>query len=115
MAADREPPMPRIQRTAVLSALATALYIIVVATVMFYAGQARRGLPPTPLVPIAMLMLLVFSVALTGALIFVRPALWYLDGMKQDALLLLAWTLGFLFVLASFAMAALIFLAPMGH
>jgi hypothetical protein len=60
------------------------------------------------LVPIAMLLLLVFSAALVGALIFGRPVLWYLEGRKQDSLRLLAGTLAILFALTIAAFLALI-------
>jgi hypothetical protein len=106
--------MPRAPKEALWSAIGTALYVVVVATFVFYAGQTRRGLPPTPLVPIAMLMLLVVSVAIVGAMVFVRPALWYLDGRKAEALALLGYTLAFLFALMLVAMAAMMTLAPMG-
>ncbi|MBI1777313.1 MAG: hypothetical protein HYR63_18405 [Proteobacteria bacterium] len=102
--------MPQIPRTALLNALGTALTVAVIATVLFYTGQTRRG--PSPLVPIAILMVGVFSAALTGTLIFGRPMLWYLEGKKREALALLAYTLAFLFVLAAIALAALVFLAP---
>jgi hypothetical protein len=54
-------------------------------------------------------MLLVFSAALVGALIFGRPVLWYLDGRKHDSLLLLTETLAILF-----AVTVAVFLILMG-
>jgi hypothetical protein len=57
-----------------------------------------------------MLMLLVFSAALVGVLIFGRPLLWYLEGRKQDSLLLLAGTLAILFVITAAAFATLVVL-----
>jgi hypothetical protein len=89
--------MNSILRTALVNALSTALYVGAIGSFLFYAAQMRLGQAKTVLVPIAMLMLLVFSAALVGALIFGRPVLWYLDGRKQDSLFLLAGTLAILF------------------
>jgi hypothetical protein len=90
--------MNSIFRTALMNALLTALYVGVVGSFLFYAGQMRLGQTKTVLIPIALLMLLVVSAALVGALIFGRPVLWYLDGRKQDSLFLLTATLAILFV-----------------
>lgn len=79
-------------KTALLNAAATAAYVTAVGSFLFYA-QRIFGPGKSPLIPIAMLLLLVFSAALTGSLIFGRPALWYLDGRKKEALSLLVSTL----------------------
>ena len=89
--------MNSVLRTALVNALSTALYVGVIGLFLFYAAQMRLAQAKTVLVPIAMLMLLVFSVALVGALIFGRPVLWYLDGRKQDSLFLLTAILAILF------------------
>jgi len=55
------------------------------------------------------LLLLVISVSVMGTVIFARPAMWYLDGKKQEAVRLVLWTVGFLLVAAAilfFALAA---------
>ena len=51
------------------------------------------------LAPAAMLLLFVFSAGVTSSLVFGRPVLWYVEGKKQEALSLLFYTLGFLFVI----------------
>ena len=102
--------MKPILRVALLNALSTALYVTVVGSFLFYAAQMRLGQAKTILVPIAMLMLLVFSAALVGVLIFGRPLLWYLEGRKQDGLLLLAGTLAILFVITAAAFVTLVVL-----
>ena len=102
--------MKPILRVALLNALSTALYVTVVGSFLFYAAQMRLGQAKTILVPIAMLMLLVFSAALVGVLIFGRPLLWYLEGRKQDSLLLLAGTLAILFVITAAAFVTLVVL-----
>lgn len=90
-----------------MNALATALYVAAVASFLFYApkffGPERST---TVLVPITMLLLFVFSAAVTGSLIFGRPSLWYLDGKKKEALTLLAHTLAILFAITAVALAA---------
>ena len=80
-------------KNAVLNALATAAYVVAVASFLFYAPKMFESETKTVLVPIAMLMLFVFSAAMTGLLLFGRPAFWYLDGKKKEALLLLIYTL----------------------
>jgi hypothetical protein len=93
-----------------LHALLMAGYIVLIASFLFHLqdifGQTAEG---TVLVPIAMLSLLVFSVALTGSLIFGRPVLCYLDGKKKEAIYLLAYTLGFLFLFAAIVFFVLYF------
>ena len=87
-----------IVKNAILNALATALYIVLVASFVFYVPKifAADG-PDTVLAPVAMLSLLVFSAALTGWLVLGRPVLWYLDGRKREAVALFGYTLAAFF------------------
>lgn len=92
---------------ALLDAIWTAVYVALVASFMAFAGQyapKEDGF----LTPVAMLMLLVLSVAIVGSLIFGRPIMWYVDGKKKDALKLLFWTLGIFFVLTVLVFALMI-------
>lgn len=59
---------------------------------MFFADE-----PDTIFAPIIMLMLFVFSAAITGSLVLGRPILWYIDGKKKEAVHLLFSTLIFFF------------------
>ncbi len=86
-------------KNALSNALATVLYIFLVASFMYYGSQVKIGKTNTFLIPAAMLLLFTFSAALTGFLIFGRPALLYLDGKKKEALSLLWYTLSILFVI----------------
>lgn len=52
------------------------------------------------------LLLFVFSAALTSMLIFGRPVLWYLDGKKKEAISLLTHTL-VIFLIITAALLAL--------
>ncbi len=60
---------------------------------MYFGTMVKLGRVNTILAPIALLMLFVFSAALTGFLIFGKPALMYIDGKKKEAVALLGYTL----------------------
>jgi hypothetical protein len=94
---------------AVINAFLTALYIIAIASFLFYAPKffGSNMANNTVLMPIVMLSLLVFSAALVGSLIFGRPVLWYLDGKKNEAIPLLAYTLGIFLIITIAALLAL--------
>lgn len=78
---------------AFLNALGTAVYVALVGIFMYIMNHSDFPDESSILIPIGMLMLLVFSVALVGSLIFGRPVFWYIDGKKKEALRLLAYTL----------------------
>ena len=90
--------MRSIFSAALVNAVLTAAYVGLIGSFLFYLPHIRGTQTKTVFVPIALLLLLVFSAALVGALIFGRPCLWYLDGRRREACLLLAETLGILFV-----------------
>lgn len=94
-------------KNAFINALGAALYVIAVASFMFYAPK-NFGPAQTVLVPIAILLLLVFSAALAGSLIFGRPVLWYLEGNKKGALSLLFTTLAIFFAFTAIAIFTLV-------
>lgn len=95
--------MNKIMRTAFVDAVATALYVIVVALFMYFLQDNLPKEFNSVFIPIAMLLLFVFSAALTGVLVFGRPIATYLDGKKKEALLMLTYTLAALFVLTVLA------------
>ena len=96
-----------ILKYACINALLTILYIILIASFLFYVPRyfAFSEKPDTVFAPIIMLMLFVFSAAITGSLVLGRPILWYLDGRKKEAIHLFAYTLAifFVFMLVTFA------------
>ncbi len=97
-----------ILKHAAQNALATALYIIIIASFLFYAPKViGPGPANTVLIPIVMLLLLVFSAALTGLLLFGKPVLWYFAGKKKEALSLLAATLLIFLIITLGALVAL--------
>ena len=99
--------MRQVLKTAALNASATAAYVIAVASFLFYAPKVF-GPVKSVLVPIAMLLLFVFSAALTGSLVLGKPALWYLDGKKKEALSLLISTLVIFLMITLIALGALL-------
>lgn len=102
---------PSLVKLAALHAGGTLLYIALVSSILFNAPRIFGGNgKDIVLIPIAMLLLFVFSAALTGSLILGRPILWYLDGKKKEAVALFMATLGFLFLFTLVAFIALIVL-----
>ncbi|MGY4884456.1 MAG: hypothetical protein ACP5NZ_02655 [Nanobdellota archaeon] len=102
--------MRKIIKYALLNALGTSLYIILVASLLYSLSNGFLGNNNTIFIPIAMLMLFVFSAAFTGSLVFGRPIIWYLDGKKREALSLLAYTLCFFFFITLLVFLLLILL-----
>jgi hypothetical protein len=97
--------MKQIKKTAILNALFTTIYIIGVGGFLFYGTMIKLGRNNTFLTPIVFLMLFVCSAAITGYLIFGKPAQMYVDGKKKEAIALLTYTL------LSFSVITFIFLA----
>lgn len=100
--------MNKIQKTALVDALLTTAYIILVGGFFYFGTLLKIGRNNTFLAPIVMLLLFVFSAALTGYLMFGKPALWYVDGKKKEALSLLSYTLTFFCVITLLAVVLLI-------
>jgi len=82
----------KIFKPAARNALATFVYVAAVGLFVSHASMIF-GQRDTAFTPVAVLMLLVFSAALTGILVFGQPTLWYLDGKKKNALYLLGYTM----------------------
>ena len=98
----------KIVKNGVLNALGTAVYIILVSTFLFYIPKIFDSeKPDTLFAPVAMISLLVFSVALVGSLLFGRPILWYWDGQKKEAVSLIIWTLIAFFLITLIVLAIL--------
>jgi len=68
-----------------LNALLAALYIVFIVLLITYGPALVRDKPDTILAPMAMLSLLVFSVAFMGYIFFFQPVLMYFDGQKREA------------------------------
>jgi hypothetical protein len=104
--------MRNIARSATINALGASLYVILVASFIYLLGNGflGNGDNNTIFIPIAMLMLFVFSAAFTGILILGKPVIWYLDGKKREAISLLLYTLSIFFVITLIAFLLLILL-----
>ena len=81
-------------RNPYINALLAGLYIIFVVLLITYGPAYVRDKPDTILAPMAMLSLLVFSVALMGYLFFLQPVQMFLEGQKVEAVELFTKTLG---------------------
>lgn len=98
-------PKTSIIKYALANGLWTALYVIIIGAFFFSAKNIFGSGPDNMLIPVAMLLLFVFSAALTGGLVLGRPVLWYLDGRKNEAVKLFAYTLAVLFVVMILVLA----------
>ena len=68
-----------------LNALFAGLYIVFVVLLISYGPTFVRDKPDTIFAPMAMLSLLVFSVAFMGYIFFLQPVVMYLEGEKRGA------------------------------
>lgn len=82
-----------------LNALAAALYIVGIVSILSYAGTLKG--PDTPdsfIIPMVMLSLLVLSVLTMAYCFFFNPIQMYLDGQRKEAAALfsanIAWFAG---------------------
>lgn len=90
-------------------AIGAAIYI---ALVVAFISNAERIFGQTgdnnPLNTMVFLLILVISAAVMGLLIFARPIMWYLDGIKKEAVALAIYTIGFLVLIAAVIVSILI-------
>lgn len=100
--------MKNIRKMAAINAGATALYVALIGGFMYFAGSMKLGQSNFFLLPIAMLMLFVLSAAVTGFLIFGKPAQLYVDGKKKEALTLLSNTIVIFAVITVIAFVSLL-------
>src|SRR3989344_6047477 len=92
--------MNSVFKYSLVNAFSTALYVSAVGSFLFYAPEIFGKIEmKTAIIPFVMLMLLVFSVAVTGVLVFGRSFIWYLEGKKKDAVTLLFSTLAIFFLI----------------
>jgi len=90
--------MNKIIKRAFIDSIGTAAYVILVASFIF-SLQFFAPKKDIIIIPIAMLLLFVCSAAITGFLVFGKPVMLYMDGKKKDAISLLSYTLGILFLI----------------
>ena len=75
-------------KKALIDTIGAIAYIGLVAWFMTNA-EHMFGITRSVIVPVLMLTLFVLSAAVTGSLVFGRSVLWYMDGNKKDAIVLL--------------------------
>ncbi len=94
-------------RNPLINAFAALVYIVAVASFLFY-GTRLSGLPDNSvIIPIAMLSLFTLSVAMMGYIFFYYPLRLYLDGDKQVATNLFLHTLGIFATVTALILVAL--------
>ncbi|KKQ24003.1 hypothetical protein A2108_00595 [Candidatus Wolfebacteria bacterium GWA1_42_9] len=98
----------KIIKNALVSAVLAVLYIAIIATVLTY-GEQLFGKINNVLSGMVFLLMFVFSAALMGIIVLGKPIMWYLDGLKKEALKLVFYILGFLFVFLVMVFVILIF------
>lgn len=76
-----------------LNAIIAGLYIVLIVLLITYGPALVRDKPDTILAPMAMLSLLVCSVAFMGYVFFYQPILMYAEGHKREAVELFTKTL----------------------
>lgn len=100
--------MDAIKKSALINSIATAGYIVLVGSFMFWGSTIKIGRSNSFLAPITLLMLFVFSASITSYLIFGKPAQMYIDGKKKEALSLLTYTLVFFSIITLIALVLLV-------
>jgi hypothetical protein len=88
-------------------AVGAALYIALIAAFMSSVEKIFGGDPGGYFGPMLFLLVFVISAAVMGLIIFARPAMWYLDGKKREALSLALATIGALMLIAAIVFAGL--------
>lgn len=104
------PSNKSILKYASMSASLMSLYVIIIGSFFHYAPTIFGGpnKPDTVFIPIAMLLLFVFSATLSGTIVLGRPILWYIDGKKKEAVMLFSYTLSLLFVAMAVAFIVMV-------
>ncbi len=81
-------------RNPYLNAIFAALYVVFVVVLITFGPAYARSKPDTIFAPMAVLSLLVLSVAFMGYAFFSQPLLLYVEGQKREAVELFVKTLG---------------------
>ena len=90
--------MRKIIQRAFIDAIGTTAYIVLVVSFIFSLRTFSEE-NDIIIIPIAMLLLFVCSAAITGFLVFGKPIMLYIDGKKKEAVYLLGYTIGILFLI----------------
>lgn len=99
--------MSKLTKSALFNSLGVAAYIVAVSLLM-QNGQSLFGNGNQFTSSVGVLAVVVLSAAVVGTLIFLKPVMLYLDGLKKESITLLTYTIGF------FAVYTLIYLLILG-
>ena len=91
---------------AFLHAVATVVYVALVALIITNSNTLF-GKQPSILTAMAFLLAFVVSAAITGSLVLGRPALWYFNGNKNEAIKLALYTIAFICLITLIVLAVL--------
>ena len=91
--------MNKIIKRALIDSLGTAAYIIFIVLLIFSLQGLFSEKEDIIIIPVAMLLLFVSSASITGFLVFGKPVMLYIDGKKREAVSLLLYTVGILFLI----------------
>jgi len=91
----------------ILNALAAIVYIVLIATIMFYGTRNIPGPDNSPLAPIVALSVFTLSAAVMGYLILLSPLRLYLDGKKKEGVNLFVQTIAAFAVITAIAISLL--------
>ncbi len=80
-----------------INAAGTLGYVFIISQVLFF-GEKIFGKMKSPWGPFIILLLFVFSAVVVGLLIFGKVIHLYLDNQKKEAIRLLFYTIGWLFL-----------------
>ncbi len=97
----------KIIKNALIDSIAAVAYVALISVLLTNSRQLF-GQVNSVISGIAFLLTFVFSAALMGIVIFGKPILWYLDGFKKEAVKLVLYSMGFLFVILVLVLLTLI-------
>lgn len=100
----------KLAKYALLNSIGVLIYTVAVATIM-QNGDKIFGTMQRFWGPVAFLMLFVLSATIVGALVLGRPILFYLDGLKKEAVKLFIYTVVCLLALTMIVFAAQLVIA----
>jgi hypothetical protein len=89
-----------------INSLGVLIYVSAVSWLLF-SGEKIFGKASSFLMPAALLLLFVLSAAITGSLVLGKPALLYFENQKSEAIKLLFYTIGWLFIITVIVMGGL--------
>lgn len=100
--------MNKIVKRAIINAVGTAAYIVLIASFLFFLQSSFSEQEDTVITTVSALLLFVCSAAITAFLVFGKPVMLYVDGKRREAVSLLGYTIGILLILTVIAFILLL-------